>query len=343
MAGAVVEGSDDLYVPTGIDEVPREGGAAREAPAKATQKASFGITDLEVVKGSARQTLRGLLAFQWTMLFLTLSCYLALGATACVGLAGSGVLGSAGGAASVAGWVVGSIAFALFAAAAYYGARGLRASHLGRNELGVLQRREVEAGERLVWRGVYALSGGLAVAWAFGMQEATPARLANIPSATLIALVAGLAGGLLASVYFSAFFTRYLRNLSPKSSKKDRRRFRMLFVVAGTLPIAIAIAGTPLVVLDNDYGCSYQPETCGGELLTLASPSFGPAYHLRAHLVGDTGFSPEEALVFVVAGLAVSRVFAVLGLRSYRKQLRAAELLLRQRIRESAPPAVSTA
>jgi hypothetical protein len=333
----------ESYIPVGIEEAPREGGEAPAGRAKPTQQASHGIQEMQSVRGGAKHTLAGLRAFEWSSLLLTLSSYLALGAIAALAGAsyGSLDLGTVG-LLSLAGLVVGLLAFALFLGAAFFALQGFRFSYRGRNELGPLQKKEVEAAGRYFWRGVFVLVISGTGAAAVGLQEGTPLRLAGIPYATSIALLIALVGGFFASFYFAAFFARYLRNLSPGGSKKARRRFRALFVLAATLPIALTVAGVPFVMLDNDYACAYGVH-CGDELWMLGSPSFGPGYHLHRHLMVDGGFSTYEAAALVVVGLLVSRLLALLALRSYRKQLQTAELVLRARIRQNAPPAVSTA
>jgi hypothetical protein len=327
----------------GIEEIPPEGGEVKEGRPKPKQQASHGIQAMQGVAGGAKYTLAGLRAFEWASLLLTLSSYLALGAIAALAGASYGTfdLGTVG-LLSLAGLVVGLLAFALFLAAAFFAFQGFRFSYRGRNELGPLQKKEVEAAGRYFWRGIFVLVMSGVGAAAVGLQEGTPVRLASIPYATAIALTVAVVGGFFASFYFAAFFAHYLRNLSPGGSKRARRRFRALFVLAATLPIGLTAAGVPFVMLDNDYACAYGVH-CGDEMWMLASPSFGPGYHLRTHLMVDGGFSPMEAFALVVGGLLVSRLFAILALRSYRKQLQTAELVLRARIRQNAPPAVSTA
>ena len=343
MAGAT---NADMYLPIGIDEALRESGLPRERRARPTQQASYGVAELEAVRNGAKYTLRGLLAFQWASLFMALAQYAALGAAAALAAAiwtagpSQAAQGSMnGGLFAVLGWVLGSLAFILCLLAAWHALAGIRASHTGRSELGVLQKREVERAESYFWRGVGTLIIGGAVTVMIGMQEATYGRNATFLYATPIALIVAVATGVAVSSFFASFFARYLRNLSPGVSKKSRRRFRRLFVLAWALPVAFAVAGVAATSMASDFDCYFKNGIdCGGQNWTMSSPGFGPPFFLVSKLVYEQYTSFYIAFGLVAGGLLVSRALGIIAIGSYRKQLRTAELVLRARIRANAPP-----
>jgi hypothetical protein len=343
MAGAT---NADMYIPVGIEEPVRESGLPREQRARPTQQASFGVNELETVRNGAKMTLRGLLAFQWASVFMALAQYAALAAAAAL----AGALFTAGPAAAtqgsmnggvlaIVGWIAGSLAFILCFIAGWYALAGIRASHIGRGELGVLQKREVERAEAYFWRGVISLMAGGAATVVIAMQEPTYARNATFLYALPIALGVAVVTGIVASSSFGAFFSRYLRNLAPGSSKKSRRRFRLLFVLAWALPVAFAVGGVAAVAMANDYDCYFRNgQDCGGQIWTLSSPGYGPPFFLMGKLVYEQYAAFYTAFALIAGGLVLSRVFGIMCIASYRKQLRTAELVLRARIRANAPP-----
>jgi hypothetical protein len=130
-----------------------------------------------------------------------------------------------------------------------------------------------------------------------------------------------------------------LRNLSPGGNKKARRRFRLLFVLAWSLPVAFALAGVASVAMANDFDCYFRNGVdCGGQNWTLSSPGYGPPFFLISKLVYEQYMAFYTAFALVAGGLLASRALGILSIASYRKQLRTAELVLRARIRAHAPP-----
>lgn len=336
--------SGDMYVPVGIKEIAREGSAPRELPARPTEQSSQGVQELEAVRNGAKYTLRGLLAFQWASLFMSLSEYAGLATIALVGAAlwtagavqaGSGAIEL--GLFGLAAWAVGIVTLLLFALAVINALLGIRASHKGRTELGALQRREVEAAERSFWRGVIWLTGGAFVTVLLSFQEGTFSRFATIPYATPVALAIGAVTGGIAASYFGGFLGRYLRNLAPGKTKKSRRRFRLVFAIAWALPIAVTLGGVAATVHASEFACLFNDAGCGVEQLTLSAPALGPPFYLVRELVYDQYLGFMTALILVVGGLVASRLIGVFALGSYRGQLRAAEIILRSRIRANKP------
>jgi hypothetical protein len=331
-----------MYVPLGIKEAVREDGTPLTERVRPQHQASVGMQELEVVRNGARYTLKGLMAFQWAASFMGLAQFAGLGAVAMLAAAvyTAGPQQAAdgntdGGLMALAGWVLASIAFALFAIAAFESLLAVRASHRGRAELGALQRREVEAAERALVRGVVVLAVGMALTLGLTLQED---RFNARPLAAMAGLVAGVATGFASSAYFASFFNRYLRNLTTRGARKRRRRFAAVFVLGWTLPIGLAIAGVAAVLSVNAYGCYFDESTCGGQIWSLSGPAFGPPFYLTGELVYQQYTTFYTALGIVAGGLLASRALGLVALSSYRKQLHTAELVLRARIRASAPP-----
>lgn len=342
-AGALqvsLEAGDDLYVPVGIEEVPREGAPPKAPKPKPGPKTSAGATDFEYVKDGARHTLDGLRNFEWASLLLTLSNFLALPALALLALVSGANLGGVRAGVSLVGWLLGAGAAGLFLMGFLFLLFGAWASHLGRRELGVLQRREVERAERYLWRGLYAIVPGAAVATVLGFQEKTQYRDAVVPGATLMALAVAFVAALLASRYFALFATQYLRNLTPNSGNKGRRRLRWGAMLAAAFPVAVVFVGLPLLFLDYDDNCTFYGACPQEEAWTAIAPSFGPPAHLSAHLT-DYLPLPLAAGSLVVAGfLLLSRLFAFFAVSAWRKQVREAEVFVRDRVRLHAPEAM---
>lgn len=329
---------DDLYVPVGIEEYVREGAPPKPVKPKMAPKTSAGATDFEHVKDGARHTLEGLRSFEWAGLFLTVGNYLALPALAVLAVVSSVNLGGARGAVSLVGWLLGAAAGGLFLIGFVFVIMGAWASHIGRLELGILQRREVEKAERYLWRALYTLVPGAAVALVLGFQERTQYRDAVVPYATPIALAVAFVAALLAAWYFALFATQYLRNLTPDSGKKGRRWLRFCAVVAASLPLAVFFAGLPVLLLDYNDHCEYFGACPQEELWTALAPSFGPPAHLSAHLTDYLPVPLAAGSLVVAALLLVSRLFAVLAVSGWRKQVREAEVFVRDKVRLHAPP-----
>lgn len=344
MAARGQQGEDD-YVPVGIEEVEREGAPPKAPKARAAPKSSAGAIEFEYVSNGAKRTLAGLRSFEWASLFASLSTYISLPVIGLLALVGAANIGAVdlGGAlpwVGFTGWILGVTTFGFFIFAAFFVILGVRASHQGQSELGVLQRRAVVKAESYFWRGVYTLIPGAGVALVLGFQEATPYREAAVPYATVLALAAGFVSGAIAARYFAAFLSEYLRNLTPRTGAKGRRRFRISTVIAASIPLAVVLAGTPLLWLDYDNLCIYLGACPEAELWTVASPSYGPPAHISKHLVNYIPLPLIVGMMLVVGLLLFGRVFTLVALRSYRAQLREAEILLREKVRARAPPAM---
>lgn len=335
-----VEADDELYVPVGIEEIPREGAPPKLPKPKLAPKTSAGALDFENVKDGARHTLEGLRCFEWAGLFLTLANYLALPALAALAAVSAIDLGGAKSGVSLAGWLLGAAAAGFFVMGFLFLILGAWASHIGRRELGVLQRKEVERAEKYLWRALYILVPGAAVATILGFQESSKYREAVIPLATPLALAVAFVAALLASRYFALFATQYLRNLTPNAGKKGRGRLRASALIAAAIPIAVVFAGLPLLFLDYDDNCTFYGACPTEEAWTAIAPSFGPPAHLSAHLTAYLPI-PLAAGSLVVAGLLVlARLFALIGVTGWRRQVREAEVFVRQKVRLIAPEAM---
>jgi len=315
-AGAAAEAEEYEDEPAPARPRPRTG----PAPSK-------GAEAFESVKNGARYTLRGLRLWQDAARWGTLGEFFALVAAlllvVLLALPFAGVIAPVG--MGTAGMFLGVATLAFWLWALFQFVRGARWAHRGRDELGYLQRREVDAALAGVLRGAVLLAIVGSVAVFLGLQAETFARAGRIPDAAAYALVVGVVAAALGVLPFSRGLAGMLRNLTPVSGRRGRRRFVTLMLLWVVPSVAVYLVGAPLAYLDFDVACQELGECRAAELMPLLSPPYGApgsmlgeppaALYLEVPLAG--------ALVLLVARLAGYR-----ALRILRGQLEEADLFL---------------
>lgn len=327
------EVDEEFDSPVGIEEIKVEG-APTKIRTRAAPRPSVGAAQFDKLQNNAKRTLRGLRWFGWAARFGTLCNYLALPAAAL--LVALLFMGGAGANpwAAFGGLLLGLGAFVLFLLAAMSLLLAVIYSHLGRSELGVLQKREIVHSRHKLVRATIVGIGGAAVTIVLGLQAETPTRAPLLDYAIVYSTIAGLVTGALLASMFSSGLQHYLRNLAPRAGRRAQRRFRRYMLWAATPAIAFSLVGVPQIVLEYRQACEDLYGCPQDRLLGLAAPSYVPLSFLFNHPF----FVSIQGLTLLVAAVLIfSRFSALVAMRTWRVQLDEAERLLMTKLRSSAP------
>lgn len=313
---------------------PQEPAPASERP-RAAPASSKGAEAFESVKNGARHTLRGLREWQaagrWGMLAQFVSLLAAALLVAVVGLALAGVtsLGLVG----TAGLYLGVLALILWLWALFHFLLGLRSARRGRDELGYLQRREVDAAFARVLRGLASFAVLAIIAVFFGFQAETIARAGRMPDAVLYGLITGGLAGAVGVWHFSTAVAALLRNLTPDAGKRGRRRLVALLHVWAIPVMAVYLVGAPLAVMNYDVSCQELMQCQTGKIVPVASPAYGAPVRILSE--------PPAALYLELpligaALLLVLRLVGYLAMRTFSAQLAEADHFLVRHVASAA-------
>ncbi len=313
------------------EEAAREAGGEAAAHARETRgpgpAPSKGAQAFDAVKERARHTRRGLRRWQEAARWATLAELLGLVAAALllgvVGLASAGFYGS--GPLALAGMYIGVSSLLMWLWALFHFVRGLRSARAGRDELGYLQRREVDAATVRSIRAVagFAVVGAIAVF--LTLQAETVTRAGRLPDAVLYGLAAAGVAGLLAVFPTTRAIAGVLRNLTPSTGKRGRRRFVLLANLWAVPVIAAYLVGSPLAALDYEVACQDLGGCRSSDLVPMASPAYGAPIALLSE--PPAALSLEAPLVGALVLLG-ARLAGFHALRLLRSHLEEADLFL---------------
>jgi hypothetical protein len=308
-------------------EAGGEGAAAAQETHGRGPAPSKGAEAFDSVKDGARHTRRGLRRWQEAARWATLAELLGLVAAALlvvvVGLASVGFYGA--GSIGLAGMYIGVASLLMWLWALFHYVRGLRSARAGRDELGFLQRRQVDATTARSIRAVAGFAVVGAVAIFLTLQAETVTRAGRLPDAALFGLAVAAVAGVLAVLPTTRGIEGVLRNLTPSAGKRSRRRFILLANLWAVPVIAAYLVGSPFAVLDYEVACQDFGACRSNDLVPLASPAYGAPIAMLSE--PPAALSMEAPLVGALV-LFGARLAGFQALRLLRSHLEEADLFL---------------